>query len=69
MSETAPPPPLQLGQHVRRETDPGSARDGLVVGLVFIPVEEALVRWSNADETFEPVEGLVTSVETTPWSG
>jgi hypothetical protein len=62
MSETAPRPPLQLGQHVRRESDTGSAREGVVVGLVFIPAEEALVRWSNADETFEPVEGLVTSV-------
>jgi hypothetical protein len=36
MSETAPRAPLQLGQDVRRETDPGSAQEGLVVGLTSV---------------------------------
>jgi hypothetical protein len=60
MSQSAPRPRLQLGQHVRRETDPGGSQEGLVVGLVFTPMEEALVRWPNADGTFEPVELLVS---------
>ena len=51
--------PLEIGQHVRRRGAPVGAPSGVVAGLVFIEPCVALVRWSAAPATFEPIDALV----------
>jgi hypothetical protein len=45
-----------VGQIVRLRTDPAR---GLIVGLVFLPLELALVRWQNRAPTFEVLKDIV----------
>jgi len=58
MSTAAPHLQLQIGQQVRRRSDPHGAV-GLVVGLLLMEPCQALVRWSGAGSTFEPEDSLV----------
>jgi hypothetical protein len=59
MSTAAPRLALQIGQTVRRRTDPEGAVVGVVVGLVLLEPSQALVRWPGAGSTFEPEDSLV----------
>ena len=56
MFSTAPRPSFSLGQIVRLRIDPAR---GLIVGLLFLPLERALVRWQDRAATFEILEDLI----------
>jgi hypothetical protein len=58
MFSTAPRLPLDLGQPVRHRRDATKAI-GYVVGLVFRPSGQALVRWQDGTATFEAPKDLV----------
>jgi hypothetical protein len=58
MFSTAPRPPVDLGQPVWRRRDPTTAI-GYVVGLLFLPSQQALVRWQDGTATFEAPKDLV----------
>jgi hypothetical protein len=60
METAAPLIHVELGQLVRRRTDPvDTPMVGRVCGLVFGDRDLALVRWQNAPSTFEPEDTLV----------
>jgi hypothetical protein len=59
MSTTASSAQLQLGQLVRRRTEPSDGRVGFVAGVVFVAPTLALVRWPGAGSSFEPEDSLV----------
>jgi hypothetical protein len=52
-------PRLLLGQLVRRQSGDPESLIGIVVGILLIPYELAVVRWTPTDTTIEPVETLV----------
>jgi hypothetical protein len=59
MATFAPPEPLQIGQLVRRRTDPeGAPIVGLVGRLIFGDPGLAVVRWRGALSTFEREDAL-----------
>jgi hypothetical protein len=49
---------LELGQPVNLRTEPGG-RIGYIVGIMLVPPHEALVRWRDAEVTFETLDDLV----------
>jgi hypothetical protein len=60
MATAAPFLPLQIGQLVRRRTDPEDTPVvGVVGGLLFLDRDLVLVRWQGASSTFEPENTLV----------
>jgi hypothetical protein len=59
MGTAVPRLALQIGQTVRRRTDPETAAVGVVVGLVLLEPSQALVRWPGVGSTFEPEDSLV----------
>jgi len=62
MSDTDRVATLALGQPVRLATKP-SQRPGYVVAVMLAAPYEALVRWTDAEATFEALDDLV---EVTP---
>jgi hypothetical protein len=56
---------IDLGQTVRRRTDP-SNRLGCVVAVTLSATPSALVRWRGADATFEPLDDLIEVVPPSP---
>jgi hypothetical protein len=60
MATAAPFLPLQIGQLVRRRTDPEDTLVvGVVGGLLFLDRDLVLVRWRGGPSTFEPENTLV----------
>ena len=60
MESVAPLIHVDLGQLVRRRTDPkDTPRVGRVFGLVFGARDLALVRWQGTPPTFEPEDTLI----------
>jgi hypothetical protein len=61
MATAAPCSPLQIGQLVRRRTDPvNTPRVGVVGGWLFLADQDlAVVRWKGERSTFEPEDTLV----------
>jgi hypothetical protein len=55
----APGLSLRLGQVVRRGTDLTDAVLGVVIGVLFVPADQAIVRWCNKATSFESVDALV----------
>ena len=53
------PVPPTLGQLVHHHSDP-TKRLGMIVGLIFRPAAEVLVRWRRGEPTFEVLEDLIT---------
>ena len=55
---------IDIGQLVRRRDQSRGVGWGLVVGLVLVEPVEALVRWSDAQQSsFEVVDGLVDAIQ------
>jgi hypothetical protein len=58
MSTAVPSLPLQLGQLVRRRSEPAGTA-GFVAGLLFVEPTLVLVRWDDGGSSFEPEDTLV----------
>lgn len=59
MSTAVPSLPLQLGQFVRRRSEPAGTA-GFVAGLLFVEPTLVLVRWDDGGgSSFEPEDTLV----------
>jgi hypothetical protein len=51
--------PFEISYPVRRRADPPDAPLGFIVGVVFVNPHLALVRWPEAEPSFEPLNTLV----------
>ena len=58
MPSTTPPVPPTLGQLVHHHSDP-TKRVGTIIGVLFRPADEALVRWRGGEATFEVLDDLI----------
>jgi hypothetical protein len=58
MPSTAPPVSPSLGQLVHHHSDP-TKRVGTIIGVLFLPADEALVRWRGGETTFEVLDDLI----------
>jgi hypothetical protein len=63
MPSTAPRLPLDLGHSVHRRSDPTNTV-GTIVGLLFRPSDQALVRWPNGGLTLEVLADLIDEART-----
>jgi hypothetical protein len=55
---------VDLGQSVRRRGASAAERTGCIVGVLLVPPYSVLVRWRDAEATFEALENLI-SIEVT----
>src|SRR5919106_794195 len=58
MPSTAPRLPLNLGHPVHRRSDPTNTV-GTIVGFLFRPSDQVLVRWRSGDSSVEVLEDIV----------